>query len=1382
MLFSNRVLATNEIRKQHKKGGNSMKKVMAFVIALLLFLEQTGWAQMVSPVHAGAVAPQVAGMEKFRPIHLRSLLLERNTSKVTLLVDPGDNSKVEVAQVKAASAKLVEYFQVGLRLPNSMFWVNLRPDLRTDSIDPYIERTDLGRVLLEADVRLKKDMGFFSSPNTQEGREYWNRLYAKAEELFGRQSADIPTFARPWIVPGEVVIKQSWNGVYVYKATLKVVLEQDYLKDASAQKAPDPRVNALNEYSASLMRTLILPKLIRSINSSRRYAELRQVYYSLILAQWVKHTVAKNNDMRNGLSKEILANLETKDLSGLTSTKKWSKDEYFNEYCRSFKNGEYDCQEAYRGKYGRMIRRYFSGGVAPTIGVATKVVTVDGINNPVDGNLAVTVDLKDPDAVIVNGASEHIQNGQNESDGDTKSLYPLYRDLLDMNRVYTADDLVAIVSDHAISWVERMAAVERLGRSPPQERIDPKFLIAVLHESDAAPELQRKTIITLGKLLEKNNTRDKNDIVNEFRRIVGPSFLGDESYKIFALWGMFNSKTRDDDVLNSARELLQDKTKSINVRQAAAWYFSVTADNAAIEKMSDNLANENEYKKYEMELKGVEFDINPVRNELAPLMYAKYFAVSEEEKEVLESRKADLIQKFQPLEAKRKQINAEMERLSNERLLDNILLWGQKTRGLQSVNVNEYDVPQFNPLSQSDIVPATETNPKFEHKLKTTQQKDNMKGASVEDKFGALSNKWADFIVNDATIQAKEAKINQPMFTQDKLVAALEQAKSNFTNISDALNQGQLTMKQLRDDAVVMDVNIAAGWDLRVRVAYGYGEDPLVELTITATEQQKPLPTYYLKNVSDSLMGATFVSKFVYFLHKMRVQLNGMAVPIMGDPAFVRLTNDDNEELYYGLEKRIEVAGGQAYHNIPRFWEEKEHFRMLGEQVAVNHSLANDFINDSDNVDVIKHEYLSVDVGKDPWVELNDKLDKVLRKNLADLTSADRTLLEHYGFMQERLVESQKFLNSSIYRRMYWVVAHTDFGLHNNVVVNAARDLILGCFDFNKSRISPRLEDMKNPILVWPGPGRVYNPIDAIAFLKGYQRKAVELGIPLTPIEIRGMLGLIDQTFLWADQGAMTYPESKYNTERFNFAMYNHYFFTADIGNFASQLRTLPQNSEWQVKLPKMPEAFTKIATEYWIPLMKSFYGKYIQSKAKADGDAFRDAVRVLGVLGVPEGKKAIDQLNTKGLNEEDSKIIERAKEWIDEANAVESGASLVTKVKESGEQTVQGKDLGGIDLRALPVCEQGIGVSPAVSLPVVPAFSSIQEMTTQWLDIEQKSMEVSRSFGALKQFVARCRRTSGAEEQLAKVKRYVADILKEEEEAVVSTSQDLREVLAFLG
>ena len=263
----------------------------------------------------------------------------------------------------------MKFFFIGLALPNEKFWVNLRPDSPDNILDPLLEKTDIGRIFLEADVQLKKDTAAMTSPQTKEGKEYWDKLYKKAGELFGTEHIAIPTITRPWIVPNEIIIREAPDNAYIYKATLKVMLEEDYLKSPSHQvtKSPvnqaeysfkDPRLKELNEYSTQLIKETIIPKLTYEVNTSKRYAPLRQVYYSLILAQWFKQKY-------KGLSPKgtVPNRIDSGDLTNLTSKEPYDKQSYFQQYQKSFKDGEYNLQEPVSTTMGQSIRRYVSGGM-----------------------------------------------------------------------------------------------------------------------------------------------------------------------------------------------------------------------------------------------------------------------------------------------------------------------------------------------------------------------------------------------------------------------------------------------------------------------------------------------------------------------------------------------------------------------------------------------------------------------------------------------------------------------------------------------------------------------------------------------------------------------------------------------------------------------------------------------------------------------------------------------------------------------------------------------------------------------------------------------------------------------------------------------------------
>ena len=307
---------------------------MSLFLAMVFPFQSAVLANPVMPV------PAAAAEGVFRPVLARGV--DYGPDGFRLSLDKGDAK----TRPEAEMDRLSGYFRIGLALPNDAFWVNLRPDARAKMIDPALERTDLGRVLLEADVQLKKDLALLTSPAAETGRKYWERLYARAETLMGGDAVTIPTLSRPWIVPGEVIVAQSRDnsGAHIYKAQLKVMLEGDYLKGSPSYNFEDRRLGELNDYSAVLIRELIIPSLNIMVNSSSRYAALRQVYYALILAQWAK--------------KAGKAGAATGDISGLASSAQWSKDTYFNQYRDSFRNGEYSITETVSAR----LRSYTSGG------------------------------------------------------------------------------------------------------------------------------------------------------------------------------------------------------------------------------------------------------------------------------------------------------------------------------------------------------------------------------------------------------------------------------------------------------------------------------------------------------------------------------------------------------------------------------------------------------------------------------------------------------------------------------------------------------------------------------------------------------------------------------------------------------------------------------------------------------------------------------------------------------------------------------------------------------------------------------------------------------------------------------------------------------------
>jgi transketolase len=327
-------------------------------MASTFIFQQVGFAQIAAELNISAYLGRMQNsfiQERFRLPHLRYFSYDNATNSMRVLLDKGDLKDLKGLPLEDSARSLLTYFLIGVTLPDENFWVNLRPDAEDNIITPELAKTDIGKILLETDLQLKKDTAQFTSPQTPEGTLYWDKLYKKAGELFGSENISIPTLTRPWIVPDEIIVRETKDSAYVYKATLKVLLEQDYLKDSATYNFKDPRLKALNEYSSQLIRELIIPKLTKEVNNAKRYAALRQVYYSLILARWFKARFYGKGGLYSW-------NINKADLTGLTSSKPWSKTTYFKEYQKSFKEGEYNLQAPVSGAFGQSIRSYFSGG------------------------------------------------------------------------------------------------------------------------------------------------------------------------------------------------------------------------------------------------------------------------------------------------------------------------------------------------------------------------------------------------------------------------------------------------------------------------------------------------------------------------------------------------------------------------------------------------------------------------------------------------------------------------------------------------------------------------------------------------------------------------------------------------------------------------------------------------------------------------------------------------------------------------------------------------------------------------------------------------------------------------------------------------------------
>lgn len=303
--------------------------------------------------------------EVFYPATLKSLIVnpQSQTNYFDFVIDTGNDNFWYEEQLKPKARNLINYFYLGITLPPVDFWVNLNPVEPNRITSLNLGWTDIGKILLEADFKLKKDSCHFTDPRDNLGKRYWDALNKRLQEE-GFSNVQITTSNRLWIIPEEAIVEENEQRFTIVSSKLKVCLESEYLSRQQNSNPPllinqNKTSQKIQDIASEVMKEVVLPTLEYEINYGKAYAPLRQVYDSLILAE-----VYKQKYWGNG---EFFAHCINRGfVDGLESKKLWSKREIFNAYVHSYKNGEYSFYQTEYApfQFGAMLQKhYFSGGV-----------------------------------------------------------------------------------------------------------------------------------------------------------------------------------------------------------------------------------------------------------------------------------------------------------------------------------------------------------------------------------------------------------------------------------------------------------------------------------------------------------------------------------------------------------------------------------------------------------------------------------------------------------------------------------------------------------------------------------------------------------------------------------------------------------------------------------------------------------------------------------------------------------------------------------------------------------------------------------------------------------------------------------------------------------
>src|SRR5207248_1505997 len=142
--------------------------------------------------------------------------------------------------------------------------------------------------------------------------------------------------------PRPSVVRENGNELFILDAPLDVKMETEYLKTPGVASAGCPgQATSDTNYNEAVYRVMILPALVKAVNTAPEYADLRRVYASRVAAEWYRQRSAKKTTAYGHL-------VDSGDVSAWPSRVKWDPKEVFDRYVKSYKDGEFKVEQTTR--------------------------------------------------------------------------------------------------------------------------------------------------------------------------------------------------------------------------------------------------------------------------------------------------------------------------------------------------------------------------------------------------------------------------------------------------------------------------------------------------------------------------------------------------------------------------------------------------------------------------------------------------------------------------------------------------------------------------------------------------------------------------------------------------------------------------------------------------------------------------------------------------------------------------------------------------------------------------------------------------------------------------------------------------------------------------
>ena len=309
-------------------------------------------------------SPVIALLSSDIPVLKGVRIDSRQPFRFEFFVNQGQREETQEV-LKDETRRLVEYFLASLAVPEKDLWVNLSPYEKDRIIPAALGLTSMGKELLSQDYVLKQATAGLIHPDKGTGQVFWQKVYARARDMYGTTDIPFDFSNKVWIVPDRAVVYERFEEgkavAYVVEARLKVMSESDYVAAQEYMDAADSQGREGRSKTQDLMqdilREVIVPELEREVNEGVAFSGLRQVYYSLILGAWYR------NKMKESVFSRVY--VDQKKTEGIDHKESRMAEKIWKQYVESFRQGVFNFirEEKDPDTQDIIPRKYISGGM-----------------------------------------------------------------------------------------------------------------------------------------------------------------------------------------------------------------------------------------------------------------------------------------------------------------------------------------------------------------------------------------------------------------------------------------------------------------------------------------------------------------------------------------------------------------------------------------------------------------------------------------------------------------------------------------------------------------------------------------------------------------------------------------------------------------------------------------------------------------------------------------------------------------------------------------------------------------------------------------------------------------------------------------------------------